>query len=295
MRRTPKTRILQQGQHYRLGTTDGYGAIWRKRFGRWWVVSRYPQTEDGWKVAQDLFTSFEPVSSPISQTTSRGGGLITVGVIIVLIAAVGVGAFAIGRSTHSRGGHPSAVATTAPPPNGATTPSSAPRPPPTTAVVGDTFALSDTSGDGLSVTLEQVVNPDQIDNGVMCPNGNDVFVAVVLQFVNEGSTVLTTGGPGNGLTFVSSTATPFSFVNDHGCSIATSTDAAASCATSTNAMDLSPGESAIWCPALSVPASDTLTEIQFDASNAFGGSNAFSNGGNTLAVWHIGGSSPPSS
>jgi len=69
MRRKPKAHILQQGRHYRLGTIGEHGAIWRKRFGRWWVVSRYPLTEDAWKVAQESFASWEPVSSPISETT----------------------------------------------------------------------------------------------------------------------------------------------------------------------------------------------------------------------------------
>ena len=155
----------------------------------------------------------------------------------------------------------------------------------TTSTTGtQTVTFSDRTGDLLKVTLEKVVNPDQADLNVgNCfgpPASTSVPVAVVIRFVNAGSTVLVTGGPGDGLTLVDSSGTPFSFPSA-GC-MDTSTDAAPECTSSTNAIDLAPGDSAVWCPVIEVPAGEKLTEVQFDASTAFGLS-----GRDTVALWRL--------
>lgn len=105
-----------------------------------------------------------------------------------------------------------------------------------------------------------------------------------MRFVNDGSSVLVTGGPGNGLTFVDSSGTPFPFSNS-GCYM--SSNAAPACRSSTNAMDLAPGDSATWCTVIEIPVGDTLSEVQFNASN-LGDDHAFGNGGSyIIAIWNV--------
>lgn len=60
MARAPKVTVSKQGRRYRLGQTDEYGGIWRKRPWGWRLVSRYPLTEEGWRVANDQFAMWEP-------------------------------------------------------------------------------------------------------------------------------------------------------------------------------------------------------------------------------------------
>src|ERR1700678_1985325 len=60
MPRRAKATVFQEGRHYRLGYTDQYCGIWRKRPWGWRLASRYPLTEDGWRVANQQFAILEP-------------------------------------------------------------------------------------------------------------------------------------------------------------------------------------------------------------------------------------------
>lgn len=56
--------VVRQGRRYRLGRTEVYGGIWRKRPWGWRLVARYPLNDDGWRVAEAQFSMWEPDAQP---------------------------------------------------------------------------------------------------------------------------------------------------------------------------------------------------------------------------------------
>jgi Domain of unknown function (DUF4850) len=168
------------------------------------------------------------------------------------------------------------TSTTSPPPIDTTTT--------TVPGIGSTVDLSDSSGDGLRVTLQQIVNPDQADaSRLYCSTNSAAVIALVISFTNDGSTILHTSSPGNGLTLVNSLGTPLPSSSCDSGTYTASNDATSACGGSTNAMNLAPGDSALWCPIIDVPTGAVLAEIQLDASRAFSG--AFLNGAANVALW----------
>ena len=55
-----KVDVAAEGQRYALGRTTEFDGIWRKRPWGWRLVSRYPRTEEGWRVASAQFSDWEP-------------------------------------------------------------------------------------------------------------------------------------------------------------------------------------------------------------------------------------------
>jgi len=60
--------VAAQGRRYVLGCTNEFDGIWRKRPWGWRLVSRYPLSDDGWRVASAQFTDWEPSAG----TAGRG-------------------------------------------------------------------------------------------------------------------------------------------------------------------------------------------------------------------------------
>jgi hypothetical protein len=52
--------VIAEGRKHRLGWTDSHSGIWRKRFGRWRPVAKYPLGDDGLRAAQQHFATLEP-------------------------------------------------------------------------------------------------------------------------------------------------------------------------------------------------------------------------------------------
>lgn len=198
---------------------------------------------------------------------------------LVVVGGVGVGAFVAGRASVKN----KAVSPTTSEPTSA---SSAPMPT-TQAGPGGTVSLSDSSGDSLSVMLENVVNPDSADaSGSDC--GSDYqLVAVVISLMNTGSSVLTSQSVSAGLTVVASNSGPFSAAdNVCGPSPPNSNNAVADCINTSDSIDLAPGASTTDCPVVALPISDTAAQIQFNASKA----DLLGPTGNTVAIWTVNGS-----
>jgi len=61
--RRDRVTVTAQGRRYRLGRTDSYGAIWKKRSWGWQLVARYPLTDEGWGIAAGQFALWEPDAS----------------------------------------------------------------------------------------------------------------------------------------------------------------------------------------------------------------------------------------
>lgn len=97
MARSQTTYVAAQGRRYRLGRTKTYGGIWRKRPWGWHLVSRYPLTDDGWRIASEQFSIWEPGAHLVGedQVATRGWWppgwqLAIVAVAVLLVAAGGV-------------------------------------------------------------------------------------------------------------------------------------------------------------------------------------------------------------
>jgi hypothetical protein len=193
---------------------------------------------------------------------------------------------------------PSAHVAVSSPPTSALPSNSIPSLTTTTTVpagVGGAVDLSDSAGDGLSVTLQQVIDPDPVDGSTelpTCPSSGQRIVAIQLVLQNDGSNVLTSSGVSPGVTLVDANATPYSGTDDgpgrgfgsEDCDLGTSTDVTPACASSSYSIDLAPRDSATVCPVIEVPANDSIAEVQFAPSKVFTES-----GFDTEAVWHLNG------
>jgi len=82
--------VVSQGRRYRLGRTDSYGGIWRKRPWGWRMVARYPLTDEGWHAAQGQFAMWEPTATaPAAGTVGRShGSWLTWGVPAIVLAVI---------------------------------------------------------------------------------------------------------------------------------------------------------------------------------------------------------------
>ena len=65
--------MLRQGRRYRLARTEEGGGIWRKRPWGWRLVSRYPLTDEGWRLAEAQFALWEPTSTHTDAGHPAGG------------------------------------------------------------------------------------------------------------------------------------------------------------------------------------------------------------------------------
>ena len=64
--------ITAQGDRYRIGKADDFVGIWRRRFWGWKLVSRYPLTDEAWRVARGQFAAWEPAAAqPDSSLLTR--------------------------------------------------------------------------------------------------------------------------------------------------------------------------------------------------------------------------------
>jgi hypothetical protein len=110
-------------------------------------------------------------------------------------------------------------------------------------------------------------------------------VAVELSVTNLGTSILITTAVDQGVILSDANSAPWRNHSVFGCGIASSTGATPSCAGSSNALDLSPGATGIACPAINVPANDSIAQVQFDSAQVF--PSVFATGRNT-ANWQIG-------
>ena len=159
--------------------------------------------------------------------------------------------------------------------------------PPSTALpaTGTTVDISDTTGHKIAVTLVRVVDPDTADAGASGACSPDHLVAVELSVTNLGTSILITTAADQGVILSDANSAPWRNHSVFGCGIGSSTDATSSCATVSNALDLSPGATGIACPAINVPANDSIAQVQFDSAQVF--PSVFATGRNT-ANWQIG-------
>ena len=151
--------------------------------------------------------------------------------------------------------------------------------------MGTAIDISDNTGNKIAVTLEQVFDPDTADAGASGECSPDHLVAVQLAITNLGASILSTSGVDEGVVLVDANSAPWRNHTVFGCGIASSTDATSGCASSSNTLDLAPGSTGIACPAINVPANDSITQVQFEAGQVF--PPAFSTGRNT-ATWQTG-------
>src|ERR1700728_3490011 len=114
MPRRSRITIQASGRRYRLGRTAKYGGIWRKRLWGWRLVSRYPLTEEGWRVAADQFRIWEPEaqapnsvkkeSTAANHRRRRPAGWWIIAVLAVLL--VSAGGVYLGTRPSSSPSHP---------------------------------------------------------------------------------------------------------------------------------------------------------------------------------------------
>lgn len=116
MRRRTRVQVDREGRRYRLGSTPEYGGIWRKRPWGWRLVSRYPLTEEGRRVACSQFDVWEPTQQTVTTTgaaqrltthrrsTAPWRWGIPLGIVLLLVAGGGVylGMRETGSSSASR-------------------------------------------------------------------------------------------------------------------------------------------------------------------------------------------------
>ena len=112
------------------------------------------------------------------------------------------------------------------------------------------------------------------------------FLILKFDLVNEGSTLLQADDLGQGLTLVNTFGTPLTDTScSHSSSFSTTNTASGCTDSTTNSVDLIPGDSALWCvvviPAW-FPTGTTLSEVQFSPGWAFTGTSF-----DTVETWHI--------
>ncbi len=131
--------VIAEGRHYRLARTDTYLGIWRRRLWSWRLVSRYPLSEEAWRVAQQQFALLEPPPAPVPWSAQAPGegtrrrswgwwvglgglGLLAAAVVVIVVAAPlpggSSGRTSVGRNSFTGATSPvaSVVPTTLAPP-----------------------------------------------------------------------------------------------------------------------------------------------------------------------------------
>lgn len=116
---TGKVTVMAEGRRHRLGRTHEYGGIWRKRPWGWRLVSRYPLTDDAWRVAQDQFAAWEPEAAAYGGTVPSASGMrawrwavlaAAIAVLVGVISYVIVGGGSSARVSTAGSGQPGAPA-----------------------------------------------------------------------------------------------------------------------------------------------------------------------------------------
>lgn len=122
-----RVQVVTEGRHYRLGRTSEYGGIWKKRPWGWKLISRYPLTEEGWRVAQQQFASMEPEGSGQASETGlrsrrRTPWLVASAFVLIAVVVFIVVALTDSSGTDTVGTSFSATTLTSSPPVSTTTP-----------------------------------------------------------------------------------------------------------------------------------------------------------------------------
>lgn len=151
------------------------------------------------------------------------------------------------------------------PPVPATTTTTAPKTPTTAARpgIGNTVTRTDRAGDAISITLDQIVDPDTVDVTTAgfdpCPGAGTRLVAVEVTIRNIGRTVLS-GNVWTDLVLVDSSGQTYSAYRS--CRTV-STDVLAGCPnTRTTSVNVPPGVTQTGCPVVELPAGDTIDEVE---------------------------------
>jgi hypothetical protein len=121
---------------------------------------------------------------------------------------------------------------------------------------------------------------DQLSSCDLGPGSQTIYYYAQIQVTNTGSTILTTHSVDAGITAVDASSTPH---NVNHCDPQDGATAEPGCSNSTSSIDLSIGDTATVCPVFALLPGITLSEVQFDASQAF---VDFGNG-QSVAVWHL--------
>jgi len=139
--------------------------------------------------------------------------------------------------------------------------------------MGSAITLADRTGDSLSITLNQVVDPDTADNTVgydACPQTGYRLVLVRLTLHNVGTSILS-GEVGTDLWLVDKNGA--ATASDGACDFGNATSisgvqhsglpiASPLCGTSITSPNLPPGGSAVVCRVTQFPIADTVAAIE---------------------------------
>lgn len=89
--------VIAEGRRYRLGHTSDYGGIWRRRPWGWRLVSQYPLTDEGRRVAEQQFAAWEPpgATAPAGSPPTRRRPLRWIWAAAAATALVAGGAVAV--------------------------------------------------------------------------------------------------------------------------------------------------------------------------------------------------------
>jgi len=148
--------------------------------------------------------------------------------------------------------------------------------------------FTDSAGDCLHVFFSDESTTQYQCSGsyYLIPPGASDFLILKFDLMNEGSTLLQADDLGQGLTLVNTFGTPLTDTScSHSSSFSTTNTASGCTDSTTNSVDLIPGDSALWCvvviPAW-FPTGTTLSEVQFSPGWAFTGTSF-----DTVETWHI--------